>query len=439
MKIMLIIVTAVLVITAAGSGCFISNLNGQIDDLQTKLTGSIDQLGGKIDAAGSRLEGEIKAGDAALSAALEKTDASLSQFTASAGQRFDGIENDIKTSSALISQLGNEVTKAVTTVADSVLQTPVLYDQAKKSIVRITDGQFLSGSGFIMAGNAGAGASAMKKVVTAYHVIAGLSTIYITLYDGRTWKGTVWASSEAADIAILKFDSTSTTSLPDMNTLPALALADSAAVQPGDPIFVIGSPGSDTDLLGLSDTVTTGIVSHVRRGEIVGDNYVTNLIQIDAAVNFGNSGGPLFNAGGKVIGIINSRIDPTLGDGISFSMSANMIKKVEKIIVNNQPGEFKYDYPMMGVGTVDIPPEDIAANNNTITSGAQVTGVTGPAATAGIKAGDIITKVDSRPVRDPGELSSFIAEYYTPGDNVTVTLMRGNTEIKITVTLGIKP
>jgi S1-C subfamily serine protease len=221
--------------------------------------------------------------------------------------------------------------------------------------------------------------------------------------------------------------------------LPAVSLGDSTAAQPGDPVFVIGSPGSPDDYLGLKDTVTTGIVSQVRRAEIVSDKYFTNLIQVDAAVNFGNSGGPIFNIDGKVIGIANSRIDPTQGDGISWAISSNMIKKVEKIIVSGQSGEFKYDYPLLGVSMVEIPPEDIAANNNTITSGARVTAVSGPAATVGIKVNDIITKIDSRPVRDPGELSSFIAEYYAAGDSVTVTVMRGGTEMKITVKLGIKP
>jgi S1-C subfamily serine protease len=439
MKILVIVVTALLVITAAAGGFFIYNLNGQIDSLQTELAQSTSNIGQKIDESGGRLEEEIKNGDSVLSAAIQSANSSFIRFSANTGARFTEITAGIESASNKITKLDVRAAENEAVIAGTVLQTSALYADLKQAIVRITDGTNLIGSGFIMAGNPGTSTYLMNKVVTAYHVIKDLTSIYITLYDGRSWKGVVWASSEAADIAILRFADDNTADLPDNMALPKVALADSWTVKGGDPVFVIGSPGSDTDPLGLSETVTTGIVSYVHRGEIVGDKYVTNLIQIDAPVNFGNSGGPLFNIKGEVIGIVIARMDPTLGDGISFATSSNMIKKVEKNIINGAPGEFKYDFPWLGVGTNDLTPEYITEHNNTITRGAEVLDVTGPAEAAGIQAGDIITGIDGYSLRDPGELSSYVAEYGTPGETWAISVIRNGVALEIPVTLGIRP
>jgi serine protease Do len=416
MKILLIVTAALLVITVAGGGFFISNLNGQIDKLQTKLTASI-----------------------------EKIDSSVTQFTADANTRLTGIEKNITENSGQLKAIdvkvqdfGEKVKNAEAIISNTVMQTPALYDRVKKSVVRITDGEQLSGSGFVMNGNPGASTSGTKKVVTAYHVIQNLSAIYVTLYDGRSWKATVWASSEAADVAILKLDA-GATGLPDQATLSAVTLADSLTVQGGDPIFVIGSPGDYPNPLGLPDSITTGVVSQIHRGVIINGEYKTNLIQIDAAVNPGNSGGPLFNIKGEVIGIAIAMKDPAIGSGINYAVTSNTIKKVEKIIVDGQAGEFKYDYPLLGVSSQDLTPSDIAADGNTITTGAKVSSVNGPAQTAGIKAGDIVTRLDDHQLRDLSELSSFVQEYYAAGDTVTVTVIRNGVTMKIRVELGVRP
>jgi serine protease Do len=439
MKILVIVVTALLVITAAAGGCFIYNLNGQINNLQTELARSTSDFDQKIDQAGSRLETEIKNGDSVLSAAIQSANSSLARLYADTGVRFTEITADIDSASEQVAGLYVRTAENEAVIAGTVLQTSALYADLKQAIVRITDGTNLIGSGFIMAGSPGTSTYLMNKVVTAYHVIKDLTSIYITLYDGRSWKGVVWASSEAADIAILNFADDNTADLPDNMALPKVALADSWTVKGGDPVFAIGSPGNDTDPLGLSETVTTGVISYVHRGEMVSDKYITNLIQIDAAVNFGNSGGPLFNIKGEVIGIVIARMDPTQGDGISFATSSNMIKKVEKNIINGVAGEFKYDYPWLGVGTNDLTPQYITEHDNTITRGAEVVDVTGPALAAGIKVGDIITSINGFSLRDPGELSSYVAEYGTPGETWIVSIIRDGLALEIPATLGIRP
>jgi S1-C subfamily serine protease len=439
MKILLYIVTAVLVVTAAGGGYFISNLNNQIDNLENRLNVNNAGLESQITAASADLKGVIAENNKELTASIQNVDSSLTDFTQTVDTRFNVIQGSISANAGEIAGVKDRTAAAENILDSSVLQSAALYEVAKHAIVRITDGENLIGSGFIMAGNPGTETGTMVKVVTAYHVIENLDKIYVTLFDGRSWEMKVWATAQATDIAILKFIVPQSSDLPDMLTLPALKLADSLEVQPGDPIFVIGSPGNDTDPLGLTETLTTGVISQVRRGEMVGDKYITNLMQIDAAVNFGNSGGPFFNIKGEVIGIVIARMDPTLGDGISFAVTSNMIKKVDTIIKVGSVEEFTYDYPWLGVGTNDLAPAYILEHNNTITAGAEVMSVTGPAATAGVRVGDIITAINGQPLRDSGELSSWVAEYGTPGVMVTLTLTRNSVEMEIPVTPGVRP
>jgi S1-C subfamily serine protease len=443
MKILLYIVTAVLVVTAAGSGYFISNLNGQIDNLKTRIADNTAGLETKISTASADLNEAIQTTNKDLTDSIQKVDSTLTStitgFTQKVETRLNTVQYDLDAYSRDISGLKTRAGAVENILDSSVLQSTAQYEVAKHATVRITDGDFLIGSGFIMAGNPGTETEMMGKVVTAYHVIKDLAKIYVTLYDGRSWEMQVWASAEATDIAILKFIAPKAADFPDMLTLPALKLADSLQVQTGDPVFVIGSPGTDSDYLGLTDTLTTGVISQTRRGEMIGDKYVTNLLQIDAAVNFGNSGGPLFNRKGEVIGIVIARLDPTLGDGISFAVTSNMIKKVDNIISFSSLEEFKYDYPWLGVGTNDLGPAYIVENKNKITQGAEVMSVTGPAATAGVMVGDIITAIDGQPLRDSGELSSWVAEYGASGKVITLTLTRSGVEKTITATLGIKP
>jgi S1-C subfamily serine protease len=174
---------------------------------------------------------------------------------------------------------------------------------------------------------------------------------------------------------------------------------------------------------------------------------MTNLLQIDAAVNFGNSGGPLFNSDGEVIGVVIARMDPRLGDGISFAVKSSQILKVWSKVTPGELGGISltaeafspmYKYPWTGLTVRDNTPLEMLTITHILTAGAKVTGVTGPAIGAGVQTGDIITMIDNHQVNNSDEFYSFLAEYYAPGDTITLAIMRGEEELSITLELQEK-
>ncbi len=209
-------------------------------------------------------------------------------------------------------------------------------------------------------------------IITNDHVVDGATSITVKFKNGTTTKATLVGKDAGTDLAVIKVD-------PSATTLTPLTLGDSAAVQTGQGVFAIGSP------FGLADSLTAGIVSATGRTIQSPDNHpITNAIQTDAAINHGNSGGPLLDTSGKVIGV-NSQIDSDSGgnDGVGFAIPSNTVKSITSQLIAGQ----KVAHPLLGVYIGDAP------NNG----GAQVSKVTpqGPAATAGVKAGDTITAIDS--------------------------------------------
>jgi S1-C subfamily serine protease len=197
-------------------------------------------------------------------------------------------------------------------------------------------------------------------------------------------------------------------------------------------VVAIGSP------FDASGTITAGIVSQLGRYEEVSDEtdsrWIANLIQFDAPANFGNSGGPLFDAAGEVIGIIVARVEPELGDGISYAVSANKVRRVADAII--ELGEF--DYPWLGVIVSDITPLSAELIDRESVYGALVDQVIsgGPADQAGARSGDIIVSIDGVTVTEVADLVSYLGEYASPGDSVVLTIIRDDTEVEVTVTLS---
>jgi len=206
----------------------------------------------------------------------------------------------------------------------SSLTAGEIYRRAYRGVVQITvrstqtapapwggDSQTseAQGSGFVVSGDG--------RIVTNEHVVEGASSITVKLWNGKTYTARVVESDPSLDLAVLKVDA------PD-SALQPLTLADSRDVQVGDAVVAIGSP------FGLSETVTSGIVSAVHR-QITATNgaTITNAIQTDAAINHGNSGGPLLNAEGRVIGV-NSQIESDSGgnDGVGFAVSSNSVEQL---------------------------------------------------------------------------------------------------------------
>jgi 2-alkenal reductase len=240
-------------------------------------------------------------------------------------------------------------------------------------------------------------------------------------------------------------------------------MGDSSALQVGQSVIAIGNP------FGLAGTMTTGIISALGRalpGSVTdpsGASYTSaDIIQTDAAINPGNSGGPLMNLNGEVVGI-NSSIESTstgtsgqpVNSGIGFAISINLVKKVVPSLISSG----KYAYPFLGVSTIDgLSLTEIQALNLKSTSGAYVTSVVpnGPAAKAGIVAGttplsvsgtstnvnsggDLIIAIDNQPVVTFSDMIRYLILNKSPGDTVTLTIMRGDQKKDIPVVLGTRP
>lgn len=279
-----------------------------------------------------------------------------------------------------------------------------------------------AGSGAIIDANNG-------YIITNNHVVKDAKTIYVTLSNGQIYEGTLKGSDATTDIAIVK-----------LNTVPkglqAVSFSDSDALQVGQPTMAIGNP------LGYANSASTGIISALNRPVSVSsdgnaqDAVVTNAIQVDAAVNQGNSGGPLFNASGEVIGItssiasVSNNTSSAGSIGIGFAIPSNLVKKVGESIIKN--GSFTH--AQLGVaiktGTVKV--------DNVTRIGAYVSSVVsgGAADKAGIKMGDVIVAYNGNAIESVESVLGYVRAA-SVGDKAKLTIVRNGTNvINITVTLG---
>src|SRR6478609_2642015 len=297
------------------------------------------------------------------------------------------------------------------TTNDGALTPHDVYQSAKDSVAYITTNSG-TGSGFVVSSDG--------YIVTNAHVVENNGgTIKVKVGDGKQLDAKLVGQDASTDLALLKISSTG---------LKPLALADSSGVQVGDPAYAIGNP------FGLDRTLTVGVVSALQR-EISSPNgfSIDDVIQTDAAINPGNSGGPLFNAAGQVIGV-NSQIESTGSSssggqagnvGIGFAIPSDTVKNV----VDQLRASGKVSHAYLGVTTGDAQG-----------AGAQVGQLTpnGPAAHAGLMAGDIITQVGGKAVDDASGLTSLV-DSHKPGDSVQVKVSRNGQTKTFTVKLGQRP
>lgn len=271
-------------------------------------------------------------------------------------------------------------------------------------------------------------------VLTNKHVVEGANKIQIVLDDGTTYNDiTAVATDPLNDVAFLKINGAS--------DLPTVKLGDSKTITAGQQVIAIGNA-----LGQFQNTITSGIISGTGRSiTATGSDYsssesLTDMIQTDAAINSGNSGGPLVNAAGEVIGINTATSSDA--DGIGFAIPISSVKGMLKNITANNSTDRSY----IGVYYVNITPDVAKAYDLPVSSGAYVYSQSqysavvkdGPAAKAGLKEKDIITKVNGIKVGSAGSVSSLIGEY-APGDTVQLTVIRDGKERSINVTLGKCP
>jgi S1-C subfamily serine protease len=289
-----------------------------------------------------------------------------------------------------------------------------------------------TGSGFLIDGDG--------HVLTNAHVVQGAQRVDVQFSeDGESQQAEVVGMDPSSDIALLKVD--------DAQGATPLPLGDSTRAEVGDPVVAIGNP------FGLDRTVTSGIVSALQRQIQAPNGFsISDVIQTDAAVNPGNSGGPLLDASGQVIGI-NSQIASQGGgnEGVAFAVPIATAREVVSQILEDGSVERAY----LGITGGDITPEVAEALDLPVQEGVLVEQVFsgGPADAAGIKGatgqvtiagqsfpvgGDIITKLDGEEVTGMEQVISAVNEH-DPGEEVTLTVLRNGEEQEVTVKLGDRP
>jgi 2-alkenal reductase len=307
------------------------------------------------------------------------------------------------------------ITSSVKKVGPAVV-TVVGTIPGQMTFFGVTGDQTVSGTGFFI--------SDQGYILTNNHVVEGTKEVTIVLSDGTQEKATLVGTDQYSDIAVLKAD----------GKVPAVAaLGNSDKLDPGESVIAIGSPLGD-----FKNTVTVGVVSATGRSIDSGNGYtIENLIQTDAAINHGNSGGPLVNLAGDVIGvntlIVRNTNNGDVAEGLGFAIPISTAQAVAQQII--QKGYFARPY--LGISFQPINPDIAARYNLPAQWGAYVTAVQSgsPGAQAGLQENDIIVKIGDITI---DEAHSYVNSLfnYKAGDTISLTVMREGKETQLQVTLG---
>ncbi|HJQ50095.1 MAG TPA: trypsin-like peptidase domain-containing protein [Gaiellaceae bacterium] len=252
------------------------------------------------------------------------------------------------------------------------------------------------------------------NILTAQHVVANANAIKVTFQDGSTAKATLVGADKSTDTAVIHVD------VPASKLHP-LALGDSSTVEPGQSVVAIGSPFS------LPETMTAGIVSATNRTITAPNKFsITGAIQTDAAINHGNSGGPLIDTATNTVIGINDQIETDTNDnaGIGFAVPINSAKSVAQTLIAG--GTVRHAY--VGVRILDV------------SGGAKITTIVkgSPAAKAGLKVGDVVTAFNGKAINSADDLTAAVFQAKS-GQTVSVTVRRDGETKHLSITLGVQP
>ena len=278
-----------------------------------------------------------------------------------------------------------------------------------------------SGTGFIV--------STDGYVITNNHVVEGSDSLSVIFLDGTEIPAKLVGTDSVSDLAVIKIQ----------DPVPAtVSLGDSSSLRVGEAVVAIGSALGE-----YTNTVTQGIVSGLGRSlDSQGGSGMENMIQHDAPINPGNSGGPLLNMQGQVVGVntaVVRQAEPGVtAEGLGFAIPSNTVKDIARQLIENG----KVVRPFLGISYTLINPQLAAAQNLPVDHGAYVADlqVGGPAATAGIQKGDIITAIDGEQISQTTSLQDLLFQH-KPGDSVELTVARGTSgqTTTVKVTLGTRP
>lgn len=330
-----------------------------------------------------------------------------------------------KSTTTLYSGTRTTVVSTANVDGKKVLTASEVYAANLKSVVGIngnvttniwgqTVSNAVSGSGFVI--------SADGYVLTNYHVVKEVSNITVFFSDGTSYDAAVVGGEEENDIAVLKINATG---------LQPVVLGDSSSIEVGENVYAIGNPLGE-----LTFTLTGGLVSAKDRSVTTSDGTVMNMIQTDTAINSGNSGGPLFDQYGQVVGIVSAKLSNSNNssssvEGLGFAIPLNDVKDMVTSIIQNG---YVTGKPNLGIIMENVNGFGFSQNSNSI--GCQVLAIleNSCADKSGLQAGDIITGIDGVEITSSGELGTEIRKHKS-GDQIFLTVLRNGKTSELSVIL----
>lgn len=299
-----------------------------------------------------------------------------------------------------------------------------IYSNVRASVVLVqgeTSSGGVQGSGFIY------NFDGRTVVLTNYHVVQGTTGLSVTFSDGHGYGATVLGTDPYSDLAVVSVSSDAPAS--EFNPL---TIVSSSTLGVGEPVIAIGNP------YGLVGSLTTGVVSATGRTiteDTAGGYAIANIIQTSTPINPGNSGGPLLNAVGNVVGITTAIVSDSQGLGFAIP-SDTILREVSALISTG----YYHGHSYLGVTGTDMDYTTAQQTHASVTYGWQIaTIVSGGPSDGKLKVGDIIIAMNNQTIKNNDDLASYLEQNTLPGDNIILTLIRGNSQLDVTVTLGTRP
>lgn len=308
-----------------------------------------------------------------------------------------------------------------------------------ESVVSIQVASYSEGEAYVSKGS-GFIYSEHGHIVTSYHVVENEAWgIEVVFNDGSISEGNLVAYDDDYDLALLK--------VKPHKPLTPVTFGNSSMVTVGDPVVVVGNP------FGYGGTLTTGFVSQTRWTLSMEERYlIPGIIQFDAVANYGNSGGPLFNGEGQVMGMVAAGVNPMYGEGVNFAVPSNILRYVLPVLLED--GRFRHPY--IGIVMKPVSLKIMEAMYLNSTDGVLIVEVLdeSPAKAAGLRGGseliryilestriggDVILRIDDEPIYDMEDLVAFIDEHRSLGDQISIQILRNGRKKTVSLVLGERP